>query len=361
MDPSAIICRYQNSFDNNGTVPIQLHTYTTDTEEPMNTVKTNLKFSPESLDQLDKNGNTYYNTELNNKIKVDSLISNFPDLFDPFRNVSPKPFVNQDAVTLANMDMVFNFSQHTSGYIIKQESVKELSFAVIEDGPGGYAQYMMYRNPSCYGYGISHKHFNTDILDLTHFNIIPGESGRIQQDYKHFIKAIRTVEATGVDIVLGNYSDSVSGMGYLVRLLVALSVIKIGGTFICKIPEIKTQLMVDLLYITSQCFDDITLFKPISTELKDKDNIYYLVCKKAKTNNIRWVSYLEESYRESIDKNKKIEQLVDKVPLSFVKWIEEYNNLILLYKQYLIDTANTGVTQLYDTYKCKAIWNLPQI
>jgi hypothetical protein len=361
MDPSAILCKYKNSFDNMGAIPNILHIYISSNSRDSNSVKTRLILSDSVPLKIDSNyNNKYCDPSLLNQANKNRLDDK---LTDPFKKESYEPFMNRDSIILANMDMVFNFSKHTSGYILKQESVKDLSFAAMGDGPGGFSQYMMYRNPSSYGFGNTpiEYPFNKYRLDPTHFNIIQGPSkkGDIQLDYKHFVKSIRTVEATGLDVILGNYPDTnVTDIGYLVRLLVALSVGKIGCVFISKV-KLNSELMIDLIYITSKCFDKITLFKPLSTDLND--NIYYLVAQGSNINNMEWISYLNESYEESIKKNKQILRLLDRIPTDIEKWITEYHNLILMYEHYLYEIRSSGITELYDVYKCKALWNLPKI
>ncbi len=391
MDPSAILCRYKNSFDNNGNVPIVLHTYKTTNEQTNNTVKNNLILSeakklpksenptqtptqtPNQTPNLTPNQPRYCDPTLYgmvNKVNMVNNVNKIPtNLTDPFGNISPNPFLNRDAIALADIDMTFNFTKHTSGYILKQESKKDYNFVAIEDGPGGFSQYVMYRNPSSYGYGMSEIQI-VDRIDMTHFNIIKSPSGKvpdITRDYRYLIKNVRTINGNGIDLVLGNYgpSDKILPSGYIIRLIVALGTLKVGGTFVSKINlnnnlgDKLNNLMMDLLYITSQCFNKITLFKPISTNLND--DIYYIVAEESKTNNIEWVSYLEEAYVTSTKENKQIINLIDNIPTTFIDWVTEYNNLILLYKKYLQEQSNLGITDLYDTYKCKAIWNLPQI
>ena len=65
--------------------------------------------------------------------------------------------------------------------------------------------------------------------------------------------------------------------------------------------------------------------------------------------------------RDFVKSNKKIVRLLDDLPTLFVQWVIEYNNFILLYNKYIMKEANNGKTKLYDTYKCKAIWNLPRL
>jgi len=127
--------------------------------------------------------------------------------------------------------------------------------------------------------------------------------------------------------------------------------------------------MTELLYITSLCFDKITLIKPLSSSLSSNisDDIYYIVCQDAKINNIDWVSYLTSSYSKLDHDNNnntnsaEIVQLLTGVPVEFVEWVQGYKDLMLSYRNYLTQIKNIGITELYDTYKCKAIWNLPKI
>ncbi len=353
MDPSIIKCIYKDSFDTYADPHIILHTYVMLKHENTGNKKT-------IFDNKLKNKKTdYYDIELNNSVNSVKTNTKHANLFDPFKHVSVAPFMNRDAIILSNIDAIFNFNKHTSGYIIKQET-KDFNFASINDGPGGFTEYMFYRNPNSYGYGMtSDKYpYNTNLLDLTRFNITYGQSGKgdLKQDYKSFIKYIRTVEAVGVNVVLGNIINNNNEIEYMLKLIIALGIIKIGGTFVSKIPHLNTKLMTDLLYITSQCFNKITLFEPLSTDITD--NIYYIVAEDAKRNNIEWVSYLEDSYTKSVKDDLNLISLIENVPSNFIKWITEYNNLILLYKKFIFEQV-TNTEPLYDTYKCKAIWNLP--
>nr|QBK91570.1 MAG: FtsJ-like methyltransferase [Pithovirus LCPAC302] len=271
---------------------------------------------------------------------------------DIFENVSVKPFRYRDSIVLADIDSVFNFSHHTSGYIMKQET-KDFTFATIDDGPGKFTEYILYRNPNSYGFGIAQiEHpFDTDIIDVTHFNITKGESGfgDINRDYKSFIKYVRSTEVSGVDLVAANYNYNETKKGFVARLLTALGTVKIGGTFICKISNIKDPIMIQLLYITSECFSKVTLFKPVSTPMFSNLylNSYYIIAEGANKNNIEWISYLGK-YVDRLDE-MKIE-----VDNNFVNWIQDYLVLMADYVNFISENE-------IDTYKCKAIWNLPQL
>lgn len=313
MDPSGIKSLYRNSFDNTD-IPLFLH--------------------------------TYFNNNDNELREYKPIVDKFPkvineELYDPFHSTSIKPFLNRDSITLANIDAVFNFSKHTLGYIMSQET-KEFAFATIDDAPGDFTQYILFRNPNSYGYGISSNKFDNSI-DQTHFNILTGD---INKNYKDFVDFVKSVEATGVNVVIGNYKQEISSYGYLIRLLTALNIISSGGDFICKI---KLDNMEDLLYITSKCFEKITLFKPISTSAYD--DIYYVIAQNANKNNLEIISYLESRI------NTK--KFFNELPASFVRWLNDFSILMHSYYKFLDQKRESN--KLYDVYKCKAMWNLPLI
>ncbi len=362
MDPSAIKCLYKNSFDKAGEIPMILHTYDT-TNKVNNKVTKQLSLSngSEISNNDGKLVRNYCDKDLSNQVIVSTVVANNINLFDPFHDVSYNPFLSRDSIVLGNIDAIFNFSHHTGGYIITQDT-KDFNFATLEDGPGHFTQYILYRNPNSYGYGITPIEYPFDgQIDITHFNITAGASGtgNLVKDYKSFIQFVRTVEATGLNLVVGNYIGDIFPVGYLVRLVTALGIVSIGGTFVCKVSQLDDPLMLDLLWITTQCFNKVTLFKPLSTPSYNK--VYYVIAADAKVNNIEWIGYLEDSYNRAVKEGKSIERLLGKLPNPFVRWVTDYNNFILLYNKYLINETNRGVTELYDTYKCKAIWNLPQL
>lgn len=302
MDPAIALCRYKSSFDTTvPTVPNNVTIYTYDPSK---------KYVPSGKHPTKNNS-----------------------VFDLFQNVSHKPFVNRDAIVLADIDATFNFTGQVGGYILTQPD-NTFSFLVIDDGPGGFTQYLMYRNPDAYGYTISNS---ISDIDTSHVNIFR----RNLKDYhKEIIRDIQVTNPVGVDVVIANSSGQNHNSSsdntpedrqrqYHIRLLTALKLVKFGGTFIAPISGVSDE----LLYITSQCFDKISLFKPISAPSFANN---YLICQGLKPNNLDWITYL---YNNST--NIHIE-----VPPDFTQWVRGFNNISY-------DDVNI------DTYKCKAIWNLP--
>lgn len=282
MDPSVTKCSFNSEFNT-----IKLHTYPS-----MNQNHYLVEKLPSSTN------NSYQNFPIGNE-----------NTRDPFENVPFQPFISRKSITLANLDAVFNFSDHTGGYIIQQE-MKDFTFVTLHDD-GSFAQYLLYRNPSAYGYGFQSLSTGTDSW---HFNQVPAD------DYKDFIHFMKSVEVTGNNLI-------VSEKNFRESLIIALSVIKIGSVFVSKMNDLDRE----LLWITAQCFDRITLIKPLSAI-----NDTYLVAEGAKVNNSDWLSYLLSSN----------DQKFKTLPSDFIQWIDNF----ILFKYPPLNI---------DTYKCKAIWNLP--
>ena len=297
MDPSAIKCSYHNSFSPSETT-VKLHTYvSSSSESPRNLIPG----SPTTL------------ISPNESEEVEQA------KYDPFQNVSTEPFRSRDSITLANLDAIFNFSQHTSGYILQQED-KNFTFVSLHDD-GAFTEYILYRNPNAYGYG--YPEFRRLPSRRTNFK---GDNFNsvLADNAQEFIYFMKSVEVTGTDLVI-------SKKDYLNSLLIALSVIKIGGTFVSSISATGrgSNKEKNLLWITAQCFDKITLFVPIANP-----NQTYVIAEGAKVNNTDWINYLSNSH------NIKSVSL----PESFLIWLN-----------YSVDYSNLNI----DTYKCRAIWNLP--
>ena len=296
MDPNIYICKYKLSFDKQEPIP-ELHSW--------------LYQSPNTI--LKK-----FNTPGDDKYKG----------IDLFKDVSYKPFLNKDAITLANIDAVFNFTGQVGGYILKQD-MKDYVFLVLDDAPGGYSQYLFYRNPASYGFGT---YINTQydrVIDPLRFNPI-----KRSDNYVFLVNNIKALYPAGTDVVIS------SSLLSLYNLATAINVLKIASTFVS-----KAILTPDLLYLASLCFDKVTLFVPVS------DNNIYLVAEGRKINNTNMIILID----------KLIRGITDKAPAptpEFINWVNQYSTILSQYNQLVREYSDN---KLLDTYKCKAIWNLPSL
>ena len=313
MDPSEYLCKYKNSF------------------EP----KLEYKFKSYTYDP----NHTYHEITKHDKTTKHNITTNHDKTKqnDLFKNVSTQPFSTRNAIILANIDMVFNFSKHTDGYIQKQNNKKYI-FAALNDDTG-LTQYIMYRNPNSQGYGVydtlcscgclpkvintcTCKNPNKDglgkLVNLT--KIITATMDTITCQIKNF-------NPMKVDLVVNGDSSKFKD-----SLLVALKTLNNEGVFITPI----TNDDINILYMASLTFGKITLFKPISSG----PNSFYVICQDIHINNIDYINDLQN--------NKNIN-----VPTNFINWFKSFptNNY---------PTTN-NTTDDINIYKCKAIWNLPQL
>jgi 23S rRNA U2552 (ribose-2'-O)-methylase RlmE/FtsJ len=62
-----------------------------------------------------------------------------------------------------------------------------------------------------------------------------------------------------------NIQEILSKQLYLCQFLSALSVLRVGGNFVCKIFDIFTPFSVGLVYLLYLCFDRICIHKPVTS------------------------------------------------------------------------------------------------
>lgn len=137
------------------------------------------------------------------------------------------------------------------------------------------------------GYGISltdQCDYNLDAFNILSyrecFSPIYGPAGNgditnvLNQDY--FIKTvIRDTGNLGVHAVCADGGFSVHGNEdfqehlsldlYLCQCFMALSILRTGGVFVCKLFDTYTNFSVSLMYLLYACFDEISIYKPVTS------------------------------------------------------------------------------------------------
>jgi hypothetical protein len=110
------------------------------------------------------------------------------------------------------------------------------------------------------------------------------------------------------------------------QILMALNVLKNGGDFLLKIFNTNTKYTVDLIEIMSYVFENISIFKPVSSRPANAER--YLICKKYKYNE------------------KVIELLTDVLTKNNLADIATSNNSNLQAKNNLADIATPNNSNL---------------
>lgn len=305
MDPSRTICQVVDSF-NNTAVPYSKIVYS---------VKEELG-SPRTRRNKILDGDTRLKIAYD-KISYDKIDLPLDIASSDIASLEIKSDVfNKNDLILANIDAVYNFSGQEDGYLNPQNT-KDFDFVSLD---GEYLTYLQYRLPASRGFTL--KAPNIRKLDDRNLNFIFD-----QNDIVNYVLEI----VVGVDLVVSHKID------YKNNLLKALKLCKPGSSFITRVDE--TNDLTNLYYITALCFESFSLFKPITEDLNQPYS--YIIAQGYRGNSIDWISILESE-------DPKIS-----IPEDFISYINEYYKSL---KNLKISLKENPVQ--YNTYKCKAIWNI---
>lgn len=224
---------------------------------------------------------------------------------NPYETIRGVIFQNRAAMKMANMDAVFDFmfTEPKDGEgkpVVKANEL--LYFADICAGPGGFSEYVLWRRKwHCKGFGLTLKEGAND-FKLEEFYAAPGECfephygvGGIDGDGDIYrtdnIEAFRkfimdSTDGQGVHFVMADGGFSVDGQEnlqevlskrlYLCQFLCALSVLRPGGHFVCKLFDVFTPFSVGLIYLMYKAFERTTVFKPVTSRPANSER--YIVC-----------------------------------------------------------------------------------
>ncbi len=298
MDPTRDLCKVQNSFS----------------EVPINYKIDSFQLSPTPMSPMSPvspraTRNRYFK-DSSKKYKIDFKSDNIPiDIADPYLKMKDEYFKERSGLILANLDLIFNFSDQDRGYIVLQY-LNKIDYAVL-DGDEGFLKYLSFRLPKGRG-----------------FTNCSGKNVNINRNCENGIdKYILSIVPEGVNLVVSN------SLNYKENLLDSLKIIKRDGTFISRV---DTDTPLEYLFITSLCFDKFTIFKPFLENLNE--NYSYIVAEKYKGNSIDVVEKLENFKGIDIDSN-------------FINYIKNYYNSLKKLKENLQNVE-------YNMYRCKSILNL---
>lgn len=251
---------------------------------------------------------------------------------------------NKFDIILANIDAVYNFSGQEDGYL-KPQIIKEYDYVSLgSNKEDSYLLYLQYRLPAARGFlpfnlcsltsdivcSRNNKNNNkNNLLDERNLNI---------SDEKNIVDYVIDIIPQGVNLVVSSKID------YQNNLETALKLCKPGGIFISRINETLNDDL-SLYYITANCFEKFSLFKPISESLNEPYS--YVIAENYKGNSMDWISLFKlPSLRFNVEHNLNI-------PEDFIKYLNDYYLSLENLKEDLIRNPVR-----YDPYKCKAIWNI---
>ena len=172
-----------------------------------------------------------------------------------------------------------------------------------------------------------------------------------------------------------NIQEILSKQLYLCQFLCALSVLRTGGNFVCKIFDIFTPFSVGLVYLLYLCFDRICIHKPVTSRPANSER--YIICEGAKETKETVIEYLHvinddlnKYFRDDSSQN----DVTEIVPLSILKDDETFYKYMIDSNEKFgkIQCVNLKKIQafatnknLYDTRQaelfdeCLKYWNIP--
>jgi len=302
MDPSAKICLLYDSLK----------------EEPkeLNIQRENIWFSQDEQIYLTP---IYEGEEINEekvvkvgKIKDDGIA----------RKIGKGIFSKRVGIKIANIDAVLNITNVIFTFDNKQ-SKNIFKFCDIN---GKSTEYLKYRFPLSKGYTIDN----------------------VNEKWGELIEYISKNEPEGVDLVTdyNNFNES-NQRRLLLNSLIGIRCCRIGGNFIMRIFNILNDTSVQILYILSQCFNEITIFKPITSS----NNENFIICKNRREEIDGYLNLIANGIKLNLNR-----LFVETPNQDFIEWITQINNELEIAENIM---ERKDPAYEYDIHKFLIIWNLP--
>jgi 23S rRNA U2552 (ribose-2'-O)-methylase RlmE/FtsJ len=265
-------------------------------------------------------------------------------------------------------EMLYHFSDKI--FAKERMNVNDaMVFGNLAEGPGGFMEAIHnYRtgihlkNKTCRDvfYGITLKPHNEYVPDWNKMRKIFGDKPNvhieygnlyIHQDVKNYIKSFQKQKAHIVTADGGfDYSADFNGQEVnscqiiYSECVVAMSILKEKGTFICKVFDLFTTTMMRILYLLFINFEEVYFYKPETSRPANSEK--YLVCIGYKNllneEDKAYLLYLIQNFQTGVQKleeNETFDIFGMRIPGTFFKSIRDYNHLyIQQQKHYLQKT-----------------------
>ncbi len=309
----------------------------------------------DSWDRMKKIGNPYeliYTTY--NKKKRNDSISNYTPISRSYFKMW-EIFYNFD---------IFQYFDINNNFI----------FSHLAEGPGGFMEasynYKRLKSNSLNNkfYGITLKPTTEYIPDFTKIKKIFNNNENVNIDYgnlyniddvRDYIKKFKTHKAHFVTADGGfDYSSDFNGQEInscqiiYSECIVALNVLRKHGSFVCKVFDLFSITMVQILYLMYNAFEDIYIYKPETSRPANSEK--YLICMYYKDNldnssKRHLLNIIEEWNESKLNEDDSILFQNIKVDNAFVQKLSQYNEKYLesqmFYLNKTIELAKSEITK----------------
>uniref|UniRef100_A0A4W4EMI5 Cap-specific mRNA (nucleoside-2'-O-)-methyltransferase 1 n=1 Tax=Electrophorus electricus TaxID=8005 RepID=A0A4W4EMI5_ELEEL len=270
---------------------------------------------------------------------------------NPYETIRGAFFLNRAAMKMANMDHVFDYMftnpKDSQGRpLIRDKESELLYFGDVCAGPGGFSEYILWRKRwHAKGFGMTLKGAND--FKLEDFYAAPSElfepyygEGGIDGDgdimrpenitaFRNFV--LESTEKRGLHFLMADGGFSVEGQEnlqeilskqlLLCQFLMALSVVRTGGHFVCKTFDLFTPFSVGLIYLLYLCFERVSLFKPLTSRPANSER--YVVCRSLKPGSDAVRDYLFTVNLKLNHLRHSERDVTDVVPLNCLETLSE--------------------------------------
>ncbi|CAF0732775.1 unnamed protein product [Adineta steineri] len=267
-------------------------------------------------------------------------------------------FLNRAAVKMANIDAVFGRMFTDPKTPNNQRSLvhpdEPFYFADICAGPGGFSEYILWKKQwRAKGFGFTlrgksdfalHKFLAgaPETFDLYYGvkdiegdgDIFKSENIDALQNYVNkctMHQGVHIVMADGGFSVEGqeNIQEILSKQLYLCQFLTALSILRPGGHFVCKLFDIFTPFSVGLVYLMYRTFDKISIHKPVTSRPANSER--YIICKGLRgdvRDIVRAYMYEINALQNKYGIDSESNDVESIVPMDILKGNESFNEYI---------------------------------
>ncbi|CAF3911063.1 unnamed protein product [Rotaria magnacalcarata] len=302
-----------------------------------------------------------------------------------YETIGASIFLNRAAVKMANIDSVFGRIFTDPKTPNNQRSLvhpdEPFYFADICAGPGGFSEYILWKKQwRAKGFGFTLKGKSDFALHKfiagtpetfdTYYGVkdVNGDGDIFKSDnidaLQNYVN--KCTKHTGVHIVMADGGFSVEGQEniqeilskqlYLCQFLTALSIIRPGGHFVCKLFDLFTSFSVGLIYLMYRTFDRISIHKPVTSRPANSER--YIICQGLR-GDIRDIvrAYM---YEINVLQNKHgVDTIPDDVqsivPMSILKGNQKFY-------EYIRNSNNQlGDTQIRNLKKIRAFVSNPSL
>lgn len=299
-------------------------------------------------------------------IEKSANINNLKKRVNPFRDL-PLPMLGdqtmmKDGLIMANIDAIYGVTMYRTGFLAKQ-TMDQLVFADLAGAPGGFSQYLLWRDILATGMGINDRRtkWNTKSLDLLRFSHTHGSNGTgvLRDNTESFPEEFLRRYPDGADLVVLNDPSSITA-----GLLIALRILGSDHSVaIVKVEDTVSYYMAHILYLCAHSFKNIDLFKPIT--VAPTESTKYLICSDLRSDSVSMV----ESILVSVLAEEKLPYMIldNELPSDFLTWLQKRNDTsVNLQLVSLISALKLGAQPRQDTEvpllvksRTLTVWNLP--